>query len=366
MVPEPQMHILYTVLDWGLGHATRSIPVIRALKNKGVRISIAGNGASLHLLQMEFPELQAFEVPGMNVRYPVNMPLALALLMQLPRNLLELSREKKAFSALAAKLKPDAIISDNRYGAAVRGFTSVIITHQLSIRVPESLFLLRPVVRLLNENLLRRFSEVWVPDTAENPGLSGELSHRPEVLRSLNVHFTGPLSRLTDLAAEKSEKDYDVLVLLSGPEPQRTHLEKSLIRELSSLRKNILLVRGKPMQPGTSAAGNIDIVSHLPAATLKHHISSVPLIICRPGYSTLMDLAVCGTSAICIPTPGQTEQEYLADFHGRNKRLVCVLQRHITDLQKSMELLNECNPLPYENTRRLEKLIDEFLNRLGH
>lgn len=361
----PKTHILYTVLDWGLGHATRSIPVIRTLLAQGVRISIAGNGDSFHLLKKEFPELQAFEVPGIQVRYPAHVPLSLSLLMQFPRNLFELSREKKAFRELTAQLRPDAVISDNRYGAYIEGVPSAIITHQLCIRVPLALFFLRPVVQLLNWSLLRKFSEIWVPDSPAAPGLSGQLSHHPATKKRLNVFFTGQLSRLTDVTAVKADKRYNILVLLSGPEPQRSTLETALVRELSMLKKKVLLVRGKPMDQAGHPSYDIEIVPHLPAALIKYHLLTTPVVICRPGYSTLMDLASTGRSAICIPTPGQTEQEYLASIHSKNKLIVRLSQNRLRHLPEAIEKLKNCTPFEMvKPSGLLEQHIKDFLSRI--
>lgn len=361
----PQIHILYAVLDWGLGHATRSIPVIKTLLAQDVRVSLAGNGASFHLLKTEFPQLQAFDLPGIHVHYPVHIPLSLSLLMQFPRNVMELFREKRAFQKLIHEVRPDAIISDNRYGAAIEGLPSAIITHQLNIRVPVTLFFLKPVVQIINWSLLRKFTEIWVPDSPAAPGLSGRLSHYPAVKKRLNIHFIGQLSRLTDTIAVKADKRYNIFVLLSGPEPQRSALEKDLVRELSLLKKSVLLVRGRPLDPAGPPSEHIEIVPHLPAATIKYHLLTTPVVICRPGYSTLMDLTCTGRSAICIPTPGQTEQEYLGRLHSKNKLIVNLPQNRIRHLPEAIEKLKNCTPFEtLKPSGLLEGHVRDFISRI--
>ena len=106
-----------------------------------------------------------------------------------------------------------------------------------------------------------------------------------------------------------------LLVLLSGPEPQRTSFEQLIIQQLNPLPLTSVLVRGTPGEgPETESKGNLHIFSHLLGEQLLQLMIRAKIVVCRSGYSTIMDLVTVGKKAILVPTPGQTEQEYLANY----------------------------------------------------
>jgi hypothetical protein len=330
-----KMKVLYSVLDWGLGHATRSIPVIRALIDAGHTVILAGEGRSFLLLKEEFPQCQFENLKGFRVNYP-EKGMGYWLLRNLPEMLHALQQEKKQTRKLVRIHQPDLLFSDHRYGFYDPQVPSYFLAHQLRIRAGWFSGLLFRLHRIL----IDKFDAVWVPDYENTPGLSGDLAHHPSVKSAFNLSFTGPLSRIREVLSVTPDRKYDVLILLSGPEPQRTNLEKICIEQLKNSTKQILLLQGKPESAEISSIGSITVQPGASAGQLKGWMETTPVIICRPGYSTLMDLDATGRNALFIPTPGQTEQEYLARLH--SKRGCRILNQAMLDLPSA---INSFQPL---------------------
>jgi len=305
--------ILVCPLDWGLGHATRCIPVIRSLMKSGAVPVIAADGPQLQLLRLEFPGGEFVNLRGYRVHYSKRIPAGIQILLQTPRLLFNVYNEHRKLKKLITSLDIDAVISDNRYGLWHHRTCSVLITHQLYILPPPALSVFTPLVHKLVRFFIRRFHFCWVPDLATSPNLSGQLSHGKTLPE--NTSYIGLLSRFDELPGnEKVLKSYDIVALVSGPEPQRSIFEEILIDQLPPAGKKCLLLRGLPGdQEIISIRKNLDVAHHLPSDELGKLLRSGPLVICRAGYSTLMEIAMMGNKAILIPTPGQTEQEYLAE-----------------------------------------------------
>ncbi len=302
-----QKHILVAVLDWGLGHATRCIPIINCLLTNHCKVSIAGNGPSFELLKQEFPQLTVHELSPYNVRYPSNSFFFLHLLFQSPGIFKAIRAERKQIGKLVSENNIDAIISDNRYGCYCEKVPSVLITHQLNIQLPSSLSWSKFMVDYINNQLIKKFDACWVPDFPS--GLTSKLSES----RKLKARFIGMLSRFqsNDVVQES-----DLVVgLVSGPEPQREIFEKLLLKQFKKLNQPCLIVRGLPnVMFNETKDGNITLITHAPAQELEIIISKANIVISRSGYTTIMDLQAIGKkNVIFIPTPGQTEQEYLAN-----------------------------------------------------
>jgi predicted glycosyltransferase len=321
--------ILVAPLNWGLGHATRCIPIINALKRMGVEVILASDGDALHLLRAEFPDLQAFELPSYGVRYgSANMIYTIGT--QLPRMLWAVRREQWATERLLHDHNIDGVISDNRYGCFSPKVKSVILTHQLRLRVPNRF--LSWIANGVLARALRQFDAVWVPDEEDDPNLSGALSHGRAVHD--NIQFMGILTRMS---AYERAAEYDVAIVLSGPEPQRTILETRLMEQAIELPQDrFIVIQGKP---GTKqhyfAADNVEVVSYLTSRDLNDVLLSSEVMVCRSGYSSIMDLAALGRKAILIPTPGQTEQEYLAEHLSAQNAFLIQQQDHL-DLEKGL------------------------------
>ncbi len=325
-------HILVCPLDWGIGHATRCVPVIRELLNQKARVSIGADNRPLAFLKQEFPDLQFIKFPGYKFSYPANSNMALKMALQAPAILSGISRERKLLKSIIHQYNIDGVISDNRYGLSCAKIPSVFISHQLSIRVPSYLAFTRSLLNKINRNYIAAFDECWIPDFESEPNLSGELSHLNPLPQ--NSFFIGPLSRFAVCRTDPQQNDqnekvpYDILVILSGPEPQRSVLETLIIQQLKGIPNTAAVISGKPENKfNIETNDQIAIFPHLETEKLNNLIRSSKLIISRPGYSTVMDLAVSGTKAIFIPTPGQTEQEYLAQYYLKKKWFFSMSQK---------------------------------------
>jgi predicted glycosyltransferase len=315
--------VLIAPLNWGLGHATRCIPIIRFLESIGVEVLLASDGESLELLRAEFPHLRCFSLPSYRIRYKSeNMVRNMA--WQLPRVYMAIRAEHRALQVLAAKTKINGIISDNRYGCYAKEVPNVLLTHQLTPIVPGKFTTWG--VQYLIRTALARFDEVWVPDLALGPGLSGELSHSLHHIHP-KVQYIGLLSRMK---AINRVFEYDLIAVLSGPEPQRSYLEQFILEQMLGMNGRFLLIQGKTREKTHFfVADHVEVVSYLTSEELCERIASSKAVVCRSGYSSLMDLAVMGKKAIVIPTPGQTEQEYLAKS---------LAEQHIVFTQQQQQL----------------------------
>lgn len=326
--------VLVCPLNWGIGHATRCVPVIRMLINKGFQVIVASEGYPLHFLQYEFPELEFYEFPGFSPTYPKNGNMVLRMLASAPFFLAGILQEHHQLKKLVKELNINLVISDNRYGLWHRQVRSIFIIHQVMIKTPNWLRFAEPILYFVNRLMINRFDECWIPDMAGNENLSGDLSHKYPLPR--NAVFIGRLSRFR-FGIENRQRDGALVVLLSGPEPQRTILEEKLVNQLLAAKLPCTIISGKPGSGEVvKAIDNVRIVPHLPTVELEKLLHSVSLIICRPGYSTIMDLVATGAKALFIPTPGQTEQEYLAELH-QNRGTFCFVKQQDLNLLRDIE-----------------------------
>ncbi|MBL7870516.1 MAG: hypothetical protein JNM78_02805 [Cyclobacteriaceae bacterium] len=324
----PSKHILVAVLDWGLGHATRSIVVINALLEKGCSVSIAGNGQSLELLKQEYPQLNFHELQSYDVLYSNGRPFILNIFLQLPKFLKAIRLENKQVEELIDKNKFDAVISDNRYGCWSKEIPSVLITHQLNLQMPVYFSWLSGFINYFNHRQIRKFTECWVPDFVLNP-ITGRLTST----ENLSVRFIGMLSRFNPKKIE--ENDNLIMGVVSGPEPQRSVFEELLVNEMEKQTRDCIIVRGTPKDEERRHS-RIKFVNHLHTNELKELIQKAGIIVSRSGYSTIMDLSVLGKKQIIfIPTPGQTEQEYLAE-QLRDRKIALIQKQAEFNLTKAM------------------------------
>lgn len=294
--------ILIAPLDWGLGHATRCIPLIKHLVDTGNEPIIAASDRPLQLLRAEFPDVEFCELDGYNISYPEGTGMAWKMFKSTPNILRRIREEELEINKLVDTLRLDAVISDNRFGLHTPKVPCVYMTHQVMIKAP----FLETTLYRLHMKYMRRFSQVWVPDYAEN-GLSGDLSHKFPM--PFNGKYIGALSRFFP---EDRKESIDVLILISGPEPQRTRFEALVLNQAKTYNGKIVAVLGVPDKSFDRTEGNLRCVSHLTATELQAEIAKAKLVVSRSGYSTVMDLAAMGKKAVFVPTPGQTEQEYLA------------------------------------------------------
>lgn len=329
--------ILVAPLNWGLGHATRCIPLIRELEHLGAEVILASDGVALHLLSAEFPHLTALELPSYRIRYQsTNMVWNIG--RQLPRILWAVRSENIATAQLVRKYGIQGILSDNRYGCFNSKINSVLLTHQLRLQLP-SQFVAWPANKILHL-AFAKFDALWVPDVPEDPGLAGELSHDPSAHSTL--HYTGILTRMEHY---ESEPEYDVSVVLSGPEPQRSILEQQLLEQAIEMPHKFIFIQGQTQaKKHYYAAENVEVVSYLTSNDLNDVLMASKVIVSRSGYSSIMDLAGLNKKALLIPTPGQTEQEYLADLLAK-KQLFVTQKQHAINLDLGIRQLTKTTGL---------------------
>jgi uncharacterized protein (TIGR00661 family) len=364
--------ILLCPLDWGIGHATRIVPVIRKLQENDVEVVIGADGRAYDFLEQYFPVLEFIRLPGPRVSYPSSGRMAWKMLVQAPKILAGIRKEHRLLQQIIREHRIDAVISDNRFGIWSKEVSSVYITHQVRIKAPKGWGFTEPILSLIHWQFWKNCRECWIPDYPGEPNLSGQLGHPGKL--SPKCHYIGPLSRFSSINTKNEDvmedDGPDLLVLLSGPEPQRSIFEDIVLRELQHYPdKKTVILRGLPgKQESTSPHANVTMYSHLPDARLVQLIHSAKTIICRPGYSTLMDLACLGKGAVLVPTPGQTEQEYLAKYHAKGGAFARIEQKEFT-LNRALALsnhLNSSNEIEanyYLLEERIRRLVRHINNR---
>jgi uncharacterized protein (TIGR00661 family) len=352
---EKRKKVLICPLDWGLGHATRCIPLIHAFTEAGAEVILAASGKPALLLKKEFPQLKHIDLPGVVIQYGEKKFSFLKMFRQLPSMIFSVWKEHRMVKKIIRENEIDILISDNRYGLWSDECYTVFITHQLHIKLPESLRLLQKSVNSIAAFFIRKFNVCVVPDTSQHL-LAGELSS--SLNKKLNIIYAGPLSRFKKKMVNPPERKYDILLMLSGPEPQRSLLEKRMVNMLKDKKYAVLLIRGMPDDEPQSDTF-IHAVNHLSTEELNQHLLYSTHIICRSGYSSIMDLAAAGRSAIIIPTPGQTEQEYLAALHHQKHHYA--MQQNDLSLDDALKKVNALSPLHLETDTG--ELADNILKK---
>ncbi|PAM92551.1 glycosyltransferase [Flavobacterium sp. IR1] len=297
--------ILVAPLNWGLGHATRCIPIIKALQDNNYIPIIASDGIALALLRKEFPYIQTLELPSYHIEYAKNgKNFKWKLIKNLPKMITAILDEKKIVKSWIKKHGIDGIISDNRLGVFSKKVPSVFMTHQLNVMTGNTTWF----TSKCHQEIMKKYTECWIPDTDAEINLTGELGHLKT--NDLNLKYIGPLSRMRK---KETPKVYDLMVILSGPEPQRTFLEEKLKQEVLRYEGKVVFVKG--VVEKTQTKQEIDHVTYynfMNSKQLEQTFNESDLVLCRSGYTTVMDLAKLEKKAFFIPTPGQYEQEYLA------------------------------------------------------
>ena len=315
------MRVLVAPLNWGLGHASRCIPlVVRYLRN-GDDVTLAGDGDSLLLLRKHFPNLRYYELAPLELRYSAGNRQVLSMLRALPKLVRWARKDHRRLEEIVREEAFDVVISDNRFGCFTRRTKSVYMTHQLHIMLPRPWSWMEGLVERMHSRVASRFDEVWVPDNIGENNLSGRLSHGVSARWEGRVRYIGSLSRFTDYTGVEPDRTYDVVAVLSGLEPQRTLLEQQLMDDWQDRDERVLIVRGLMSAPPTQVRKrNITLVPYLGDEALAAALLGAKTIIARSGYSTVMDLAALGVlqKATLIPTPGQPEQEYLKELRVKN------------------------------------------------
>lgn len=363
--------VLIAPLNWGLGHATRCLPLIEALQKAGAEVTVASDGIALALLRKELPHLPCVEIPAYNIRYPFRS-MVLSMLVQMPKILRGVLREHFWLRRFLRENPHDIVISDNRFGLFGVAKKSVFMTHQVHILAPMS-----GIVNFLNHFWIKKFDALWIPDFQNPPYLSGILGHKG-LPKGIATHYIGILSRFKKI---DTPKRYFAAVVLSGPEPQRTIWENKILKQFDEPRftkllfsynenlkgKKILFVRGVPNENAPVLEENnthFEIYNYLTTKELNEKLVAADCVIARSGYSTIMDLAALKIPACLVPTPEQTEQEYLADALAQNNIFLKQTQEAFDVVSAIFEAQRKQNlgKLPDTKNAALEQFIADFLN----
>ena len=321
-----EKNILICPLNWGLGHASRIIPLIEKYQDDGYTVHLASDGDALHFLKKHFPDHTIHELPSLNIRYWNKIGTTLSLLIQIPKIFRWITNDHKTIAKISAKHNFQIIFSDNRWGAWHGDIYSIFMTHQLMVKLPGLLKIFEKAIFLVQLRLLKKFNEINIPDFKDiTNSLSGDLSHK--YIPYIKTNFIGPLTRFKEIRANVDQR-FDVAVILSGPEPQRSILEKILIEKIGDSSLNYIIIAGKP----DSQFKNERYLSFADSNELNRIICNSEIIICRSGYSSIMDLYLLNKKAIMIPTPGQTEQEYLAQYLINHNHFKFIRQSKLTEI----------------------------------
>ncbi|WP_320051588.1 glycosyltransferase [uncultured Acetobacteroides sp.] len=305
------MKVLVAPLNWGVGHATRCIPIIHFLLKRGDDVHIAGDGQSLELLQSYFPQLAFHELPLLTITYTKHLPLYAAFPRMAARMLIHYFKDRRAIRRLMEQEHFECIFSDNRYGIRSAEAKSYLITHQLHVCFGCANSWLERLSARIIRRLIRPFNACLVPDYDSDNNLAGKID-KPN--GGLKVLYTGPQSRFPLEEPDIPLPRYDLLIILSGPEPQRTKFERIVASLSACSAKRIMLVRGTKDAPNEPLPVNLNTLDFAGDLMLQTLIRNSKAIVARAGYSTIMDLNALGRGAVLVPTPHQPEQEYLATW----------------------------------------------------
>jgi len=352
--------IVYAVLNMGLGHATRSLPIIHEFKKRNWEILIGSSGRALKFLQKEFPSVDFVSTPDYKIEYANNKYLLPKLIPQVPRVLKSILKEHKVCNQIVNDFSPDLIFSDHCYGFYHKDVTSFFLTHQISFAVPKRLKLLSFFPNKFNSYFQKKYNHILIPDLQkEDSGLlSGNLSRIPN--KKNNYHHIGFLS---SIKISEIKEDIDLFISISGPEPQRTNFEKIILEQVKNFLGKVVVVLGKSEKiEKLHESSNLTIYSHLPRIKMEELFNRSKLIVGRPGYTTLMELIELGKKALLIPTPGQTEQIYLARRLMEKNWFYCVEQKDL-NLLRDFEIVKNYKGkyLPNSTERTIQFVWDKFI-----
>lgn len=345
--------ILVASLNWGLGHATRCIPIIQSLIENNFEPVIASDGVALKLLQKEFPDLISVELPSYSIEYAKKEQyFKWKLIKNSPKMIGAILNEKKQVKKLIKEYDLKGIISDNRLGVFSKKVPSVFMTHQLNVLSGKTSW----ITSKMHQRIIKKYTECWVPDVAGSINLTGKLGHLEH--SNLKVKYIGPISRIKKL---NTPIEYELMVLLSGPEPQRTMLEMKLIPSMEKCYGKVLFVKGViEAAQKTWTEGKVTYYNFMTANEIEKALNESRYILSRSGYTTIMDLAKLNKKAFFIPTPGQFEQEYLAKKLKKNG-MASFCKQDKFDFDKMILEINLYSGIQFQDTAiSLSSLFDVF------
>ena len=336
--------IFLVPLNWGLGHVTRSIPVIRKFIDQGNTVLVGGSPSQLILLTDEFPGITRVKFPYTRVRLNRKQFQLFSLFCQVPIFLMQICKEHIALKKVIKNYKIDLVVSDNCYGLWNKKIHSIFITHQLNIKLPEYIKFLSKPINKINHWFIKKYDECWIPDLKNSGGYAGELSHGTAI--NNKIRYIGILSRFSFFKQSEDVRNFtlkkSILILISGPENQRSVFERIIKDQIPAIsdKYEYTIIRGLPEKKADLGPG---WYNHMPSKELMKKISKANAIICRSGYSTIMDLLTLNKTAMLVPTLGQAEQEYLAEYLSSKQLFFTVSQNELNIALAIEKLLSVSN-----------------------
>jgi UDP-N-acetylglucosamine transferase subunit ALG13 len=361
-----KLNIVICPLEWGLGHAARMIPIAKRLNEMNHNVLVAAGEEHLNLFREELPGLTLIPFPGFSPGYSQYLPQYLTLLFQAPLLIFHIMREHYRLKSLINEYSIDIVISDNRFGLWNKNVRTAYVTHMPLIPFPKPFKFLEFTGIFLHRLIIRKYSICFIPDLPGDINLTGRLSHGIKLPE--NVRYIGILSRFTGAPATSSGVNDSFnhnTVILSGPEPQRRIFKEKVLNLLKDEKTTTFFLVGKPGKGSTlKREGNFTFCSHLLAADMKKMIATSEKIIARAGYSTIMDLVSMNRSAFLVPTPGQTEQEYLAGYLSSKGWFSSLPQRELKErLPNDMISIEFPEGINDQSSRLLENALSELLEQ---
>lgn len=307
--------ILVTPLSWGLGHATRDVPIIADLINRGNTVGVAATGVALELLSREFADIEFYDVPDYPSPYTsdgFSVPRVVALL---PLMVEHIAHEHRIITRIVKRERYDLVISDNRFGAFSKDIPCLFISHQIRFSTPGNIESVERMMELFNGRYHRHFERVIIPDNPPGPrSLSGKLGNAHRSITRRRAYWAGIV---TDIRKQDVPRDIDYLVSISGPKVTKDALKEVILSQIGGLSGKKVILLGDPGSDFEDRTdGNTTVKSHAQRGEMATLMNRSKFIITRSGYTTVMELAELGKREILlIPTPGQTEQEYLSAYY---------------------------------------------------
>jgi uncharacterized protein (TIGR00661 family) len=321
----------------------------------GHELTLIGRGRSLELLKKELKERCSYlNIPDYSSPYSKGDFFVAKFLSYFPIYINEIIKEHKRIKELIRDEKYERIISDNRFGVYHSEVPSYFISHQLRFIAPGRIRTFEMATERFNYSFKKNFSKFLVPDYKEN-SLSGELSHNLRYFKESKVEYLGVLSSIKKKCLRE---DIDYFISLSGPEPQRTILEKKVLKQAPLLKGRIIIALGKPEDPRQEVVNHLHIFGYLERERQEEIMNRSKLVITRPGYTTLMELAMLKKKALFIPTPGQTEQIYLANYHKKKGNFYSINQDRL-NLVKNVKEAKRYKGVNHNSERK--DAVDRFM-----
>lgn len=346
------MKIAYGICSLGLGHASRSLPLIKELVKEGHDVTVIAHGRSKNYLERSIDDINIIDLPDYPIEYTKTRASFLPnIILKSPAIISSFIEEHEEFVKLQNKYNFNLIISDNRYGIFHQHVPSYIITHQLRLMNPYGLKLLEGLGMIYNSYVSKFFNKILVPDFDEN-SLSGNLSHNLKFIEKSKIHYIGPLSNFRKLDIKK---DIDLLITISGPEPQRTIFENIIIKQIKDFDGKYVIVLGRP----DKNENNGNILSFASQEEMEKLYNRAKVILSRSGYSTIMDIFYTGGRAFFVPTPAQPEQEYLAEYlHEKG------ISGYSTQEEFMLSLINTESYSGFDGGYSIEKTVKRFMDEV--